>query len=215
MQPLVFMGGTFDPVHNGHLRTALELKQWLGVDQVCLIPSGAPVHRDEPGCTPRQRLAMVQQAVADEPALCADPREIESDAPSYSLLTLQALREERGPVCPIIMTMGMDAYQNLPGWHRWESLLEYAHILVLARPGYEGTDASEELQRFTRRHQAADVNELLTTPAGRVFIQELTPLGISATQIRQQIAQGQSPRYLLPEPVWHYICQHTLYGYHQ
>lgn len=214
MQPLVFMGGTFDPIHNGHLRTALELQQWLGVDQVCLIPSGAPVHRDEPGCTPRQRLEMVQLAVEGEPALSADPREIESDAPSYSLLTLQALRRERGPECPIIMTMGMDAYQNLPSWHRWDSLLDYAHILVLARPGYDGSDADDALLHLTRQHQANAVSELLTAPAGRVFIQELTPLGISATQIRHLVAQGQSPRYLLPEPVWHYIRQHTLYGYH-
>ncbi|GAA0791343.1 nicotinate-nucleotide adenylyltransferase [Marinobacterium sediminicola] len=213
MQPLVFMGGTFDPVHNGHLRTALELKQWLGVDQVCLIPSGAPVHRDEPGCTPLQRLEMVQLAVQDEPALCADPREIESDAPSYSLLTLQALRSERGSDCPIIMTMGMDAYQTLPSWHQWESFLDYAHILVLARPGYEKTGADEQLLRFTEAHQASAVSELLTRPSGRVHIQELTPLGISATQIRRLIAQGHSPRYLLPEPVWHYIQQHKLYGY--
>jgi nicotinate-nucleotide adenylyltransferase len=214
MQPLVFMGGTFDPVHNGHLRTALELKQWLGVDQVCLIPSGAPVHRDQPGCTPQQRLAMVHLAVRDEPALCADAREIESDEPSYSLLTLQALRRERGESCPIIMTMGMDAYQTLPGWYEWQSFLDYAHILVLARPGYEGTGSDARLADFTRRHQASEVGELLQQPAGRVHIQELTPLGISATQIRRLIAQGQSPRYLLPEPVWHYIQQHKLYGYH-
>lgn len=214
MQPLVFMGGTFDPVHNGHLRTALELQQWLGVDQVCLIPSGAPVHRDQPGCTPHQRLAMVQLAVADEPALCADAREIESDQPSYSLLTLQALRREQGPQRPIIMTMGMDAYQTLPSWHRWQSLLDYAHILVLARPGYDGAEADAGLLAYTRAHQAGAVSELLNAPAGRVFIQELTPLGISATQIRRLIAQGQSPRYLLPEPVWHYIRQHKLYGFH-
>ncbi|WP_010323610.1 nicotinate-nucleotide adenylyltransferase [Marinobacterium stanieri] len=214
MQPLVFMGGTFDPVHNGHLRTALELKQWLGVDQVCLIPSGAPVHRDEPGCTPQQRLEMVQLAVQDEPALAADAREIESDDPSYSLLTLKALRAERGADCPIIMTMGMDAYQTLPSWHQWQSFLDYAHILVLARPGYDGGDANAELLDFTGRHQAPAVDELLKAPSGRVFIQELTPLGISATQIRQLIAQGQSPRYLMPEPVWHYIQYNTLYGYH-
>ncbi len=214
MQPLVFMGGTFDPVHNGHLRTALELKQWLGVDQVCLIPSGAPVHRDEPGCTPRQRLEMVRLAVQDEPALTADAREIESDEPSYSLLTLQALRAERGEACPIVMTMGMDAYQTLPSWYQWQSFLDYAHILVLARPGYEGQDATEELLDFTRRHQASAVNELLDMPSGRVFIQELTPLGISATQIRHLVAQGQSPRYLMPEPVWHYIQQNSLYGFH-
>lgn len=214
MAPLVFMGGTFDPVHNGHLRTALELQQWLAVEQVCLIPSGAPVHRDQPGCTAQQRLEMVQWAVADEPALCADPREVESDEPSWTLLTLQALRQERGQDCPIIMTMGMDAFQTLDRWHRWQEFLQYAHILVIARPGYEATSLTSVLQIVLHQHGSPDYRLLLQRPAGLVHIQELTPLGISATQIRQLIASGQSPRYLLPEPVWHYIRQHELYGFH-
>jgi len=214
MAPLVFMGGTFDPVHNGHLRTALELQQWLGVEQVCLIPSGEPVHRDQPGCTAQQRLEMVRLAVADEPALCADAREIESDAPSYSLLTLQSLRQEHGLGRPIIMTMGMDAFQTLEHWHHWQAFLDYAHILVIARPGYADSDLSEVLQALLRRHRSRDPQVLLREPAGRIHVQELTPLGISATQIRALIASGRSPRYLLPEPVWHYIQQHKLYGYH-
>ncbi|MGD9858469.1 MAG: nicotinate-nucleotide adenylyltransferase [Marinobacterium sp.] len=214
MPPLVFMGGTFDPVHNGHLRTALELQQWLGVEQVCLIPSGEPVHRDRPGCTARERLEMVQLAVADEPALCADAREVEADEPSYSLLTLQSLRQERGSDCPIVMTMGMDAFQTLERWHRWQAFLDYAHILVIARPGYVDSDLSPVLQALLQQHRSRDHKELLGLPSGRIHIQELTPLGISATQIRQLIASGQSPRYLLPEPVWHYISQHELYGFH-
>lgn len=214
MSPLVFMGGTFDPVHNGHLRTALELQQWLGVEQVCLIPSGEPVHRVAPGCSARERLAMVQLAVADEPALCADAREVESDAPSYSLLTLASLRQARGDDCPIIMTMGMDAFQTLESWHRWEALLDYAHILVIARPGYRETDLSPTLRSLLQQHRSEDEQALLQRPAGLVYIQELTPLGISATQIRQLIAAGHSPRYLLPEPVWHYIRRHELYGFH-
>jgi len=214
MAPLVFMGGTFDPVHNGHLRTALELQQWLGVEQVCLIPSGEPVHRDQPGCTARQRLEMVQIAVADEPALCADAREVESDQPSYSLLTLQSLRQERGPEAPVVMTMGMDAFQTLDRWHRWQEFLDYAHILVIARPGYANSDLGPELRALLQRHRGHDPQALLQQPAGLICIQELTPLGISATQIRQLIEAGQSPRYLLPEPVWHYIRQHRLYGFH-
>lgn len=214
MEPLVFMGGTFDPVHNGHLRTALELQQWLGVEQVCLIPSGEPVHRDQPGCTPRQRLEMVQIAVADEPALCADAREVESDQPSYSLLTLQSLRQERGAEAPVVMTMGMDAFQTLDRWHRWQEFLEHAHILVIARPGYGNSDLAPVLQEYLQRHRCQNPQSLLRQPSGLICIQELTPLGISATQIRQLIASGQSPRYLLPEPVWHYIRQHRLYGFH-
>jgi nicotinate-nucleotide adenylyltransferase len=210
--PWVFMGGTFDPVHNGHLRTALELRQWLEVPQVCLIPSKTPVHRGTPGCTSAQRLEMLQLAVADEPALTVDDREIRSEQPSYSLLTLESLRAELGPDKPICMVMGMDAYQTLPSWHRWERFLDLGHIIVVARPGYR-FDPDAGLRRFTDRHAAESVRSLYRQPAGRVMIHELTPLSISATRIRQLIAAGESPRYLLPDAVWDYIRSNRLYGF--
>ncbi|GGC03954.1 putative nicotinate-nucleotide adenylyltransferase [Marinobacterium zhoushanense] len=210
--PFVFMGGTFDPVHNGHLRTALEIQQWLDIPEVCLIPSKMPVHRDEPGCSSEQRLAMVQLAVADEPCLCADAREILSDQPSYSLLTLESLRAELGPRRPLCMVMGMDAYLGLPSWHRWESFLDICHIIVVTRPGYGFPDDSQ-MRRFSDRHAAPSVETLKQLPAGRVLLHELTPLGISATQIRRLIAQGDSPRYLMPDAVWDYIQTNKLYGF--
>jgi len=210
--PYVFMGGTFDPVHNGHLRTALELRQWLDVARVCLIPSKMPVHRDIPGCTPEQRLEMLQLAVADEPTLTVDDREIRSDQPSYSLLTLESLRAELGPDKPICMVMGMDAYQTLPSWHQWQRFVDFAHIIVVGRPGYRFTPAPA-LRAFTERHGTDSVPSLHQQPAGRILIHELTPLGISATRIRQQIAQGESPRYLLPDVVWNYIQTNRLYGF--
>ncbi|MDI3323017.1 nicotinate-nucleotide adenylyltransferase [Pontibacterium granulatum] len=208
----VFMGGTFDPVHNGHLRTALEIQQWLDVPQVSLIPSKQPVHRDAPGCTSEQRLAMVDAAVADEPSLRADAREVTSDKPSYTLLTLQGLREELGAATPICMVMGMDAYLTLPGWHQWLEFLDYAHIIVVARPGYH-FEPDETMQGFTRAHRVNDTATLLSKPAGHVLIHEMTPLGISATQVRQLVTDGYSPRYLIPDPVWAYIQDNNLYGY--
>lgn len=208
----VFMGGTFDPIHNGHLRTALEIQQWLSIPQVSLIPSKQPVHRDAPGCTSEQRLAMVTAAVADEPALNVDPREVNSDQPSYSLLTLQGLREALGPSRPLCMVMGMDAYLSLSGWHRWEQFLDYAHLLVVARPGYQ-FQPNETMRAFTEAHQVTDKARLLAQPAGHVMIHEMTPLAISATQVRQLITDGHSPRYLLPDPVWAYIQEHNLYGF--
>lgn len=211
-EPWVFMGGTFDPVHNGHLRTALELRQWLEVAQVCLLPSRVPVHREQPGCSPEQRLRMLQLAVADEPGLMVDDREIRSDSPSYSLLTLESLRAELGPEKPICMVMGMDAYQGLPGWHQWERLLDLGHIIVVGRPGYPFAP-EPALTTFTERHRAEQMAELRLQPAGRVLIHELTPLGISATRIRQLIARGESPRYLLPDVVWDHIRENGLYGF--
>ncbi|WP_036185232.1 nicotinate-nucleotide adenylyltransferase [Marinobacterium lacunae] len=211
-EPFVFMGGTFDPVHNGHLRTALEIQQWLDLPQLCLIPSKMPVHRDEPGCTSEQRLAMVQIAVADEPRLCADDREILSDKPSYSLLTLESLREELGPQRSLCMVMGMDAYLGLPNWHRWERFLDLCHIIVVTRPGYSFQDDTQ-MRNFSDRHAAQSAETLRQMPAGRVLLHELTPLGISATQIRRLIAKGDSPRYLMPDAVWDYIQTNRLYGF--
>ncbi|MEM5535717.1 nicotinate-nucleotide adenylyltransferase [Neptuniibacter pectenicola] len=207
----VFMGGTFDPIHNGHLRTALELQQWMGVEKVCLIPSKDPVHRATPGRSAEQRLKMVELAVADEPALAADDREIKSKNPSYSLHTLESIRSELGADVPICMIMGMDAYQTLPHWHEWQRFTDFAHLIVVKRPGYSMPQC-DELTMFTEKHQAENLQQVLSTPAGFVLFHELTPIGVSATQIRQTIAQGHSPRYLFPDQVWHYIQDNRLYG---
>lgn len=209
-EAVAFMGGTFDPVHNGHLRTALEIRELLGIDQVRLIPCHLPVHREQPGCGAEDRLAMVALAVADEPGLVADAREIRSVEPSYSLTTLQSLRAELGPEAPLIMVMGMDAFLGLPDWYRWQELVDYAHILVVQRPGWDYLPCAQ-MADWTRRHRAARAAELTAGPAGRVLIHRLTPLGISATQVRECIRRGGSPRYLIPDPVWNYIRERGLY----
>ena len=212
VEPYVFMGGTFDPVHNGHLRTALELQQWLKVKQVTLIPSGEPVHRSEPSCSAKDRLAMVELAVADAASLQVDSREVDAHTPSYSALTLASLRQSLGPDKPICMVMGMDAYLSLPSWKDWHTFLSLCHIIAVARPGYAYT-ADDVMDDFTRHHQIELTDMLWQQPCGAVMIHELTPLGISATQIRNLVAQGKTPRYLTPDQVWEYIKQHQLYGY--
>lgn len=206
-----FMGGTFDPIHNGHLRTALELQQWLGVQQLSLIPSQVPVHREAPGCSAQQRLEMVQLAVNNEPGLVVDDREIRSDKPSFSLNTLISLREELGATPPICMIMGMDAYLTLPSWHRWGEFLDLGHIIVVQRPGFELPE-QHEMSTYTQEHAVMTPSELMQQPHGHVIMHELTPLGISATQVRTTIASGMSPRYLIPDAVWDYIKENRLYG---
>ena len=210
-QAFVFMGGTFDPIHLGHLRTALELKQFLDVEKVRLIPSKVPVHREEPNCSSDQRLAMLELAVANEPALMADTREILSTQPSYTLLTLQSIRDELGDDPSLCMVMGMDAYLSLPSWHQWERFLDLCHLVVVTRPGYEMPESSP-MYAYTLQNRVACASELFQVAAGKVLLQELTPLAISATQIRQEIARGYSPRYLLPDEVWQYIQENNLYG---
>lgn len=208
----VFMGGTFDPIHNGHLRTALEIEQWLGVNQVTLIPSKAPVHRLQPERTGQQRLDMVRLAVADEPGLFADDREVMSENASYTVLTLESFRREVGEKTPVCMVLGMDAYLSLPQWDRWQELLTLCHVVVVKRPGWVYAPC-EQMQDISRKHETKDLKRLLTSAAGHVIFRELTPLGISATQIRQLVRDGCSPRYLIPDAVWDYIQKNKLYGF--
>ncbi|MDO6563268.1 nicotinate-nucleotide adenylyltransferase [Amphritea sp. 1_MG-2023] len=207
----VFMGGTFDPIHNGHLRTALEIQQWLGVEQVTLMPSKAPVHRQQPLRSGQQRLDMVRLAVANEPALLADDREVISTDASYTVLTLESLRRELGETAPICMLLGMDAYLSLPHWDRWQELLTLCHIVVVKRPGWT-YEPCEQMAQLSAQHATEEMDRLLQSPAGCVIFRELTPLGISATQIRALINAGRSPRYLIPDAVWDYIQHNQLYS---
>ncbi|MEH6575900.1 MAG: nicotinate-nucleotide adenylyltransferase [Amphritea sp.] len=209
---LAFMGGTFDPIHNGHLRTALEIQQWLGIERVALMPSKAPVHRLAPGRSAQQRLEMLRIAVVDEPALYADEREVLSSQPSFTVLTLESLRRDLGGEVPICMVVGMDAFLSLPSWDRWTELLQLAHIVVVKRPGWV-YKPDEVMRRLTRTHEVTHKDKLMNSPAGHVIFHELTPLAISATQVRELISTGHSPRYLIPDGVWNYIQQQQLYGY--
>ena len=204
------LGGTFDPVHFGHLRTALELRQALGLAEMRLMPASLPPHREAPGSGAAHRLEMLRLAVAGEPALCVDDRELRRAGPSYSYDTLASLRQELGPARPLVMALGVDAFALLDTWHRWRELAGLASIAVISRPGaaLPASGPVAELLAARRCEPAA----LAGAPAGRIALLELTPLGISATQIRTLIAAGGTPRYLLPDPVWHYILQHQLYG---
>ncbi len=207
---VALLGGTFDPIHHGHLRLALELRDRLGFDQVRLTPCALPVHRESPGCSAHQRMEMVQLAVGHEPGLIIDDREVSADRPSYSFDTLQSLRSELGPQTPLAMVMGTDAFLQLDSWYRWQELLELCHILVVIRPGWH-LDPAHPMYSWYRQHRVDNVNTLQQSPAGSVLLQQLAALEISATAIRQQIVSGQSPRFLMPDSVWDHIRQQQLY----
>ena len=203
------MGGTFDPIHNGHLRTALEIREWLGVEKVWLMPSKRPVHRDLPGSTSSDRLTMVQCAVANDAGLACDPREVMSDQPSYQIF--ESLRQELGAQIPVCMTMGMDAFLSLDQWLRYDEYLAFCHIIVVARPGYD-FEPNATLVALLKKHQVASPEVMWQQPNGSIIVHQLTPLSISATQIRAISAQGLSPRYLVPDSVCQYIQEHKLYS---
>lgn len=207
---VAMLGGTFDPVHHGHLRTAVELRDRLGCDQLRLIPCYRPPHREAPSIAAEQRLAMVELAIAGEPGLRVDDRELKRDQPSYSIDTLASLRRELGPECGLVMVIGTDALLGLQRWHRWQELLQLAHIVVVRRPGWQ-LGADHPLAAWVDAHQVDTVEALRQTPCGRLLWLQLTPLAISATQIREEIQAGRTPRYLLPDAVLSYIEQHGLY----
>lgn len=203
------LGGTFDPIHFGHLRPALELLQELGLDHVRLLPAHVPPHRDVPHATPAQRRRMVELAVRDQPGLCLDDRELQRDGPSYMVDTLQSLRGEMG-ARPLCLMLGMDAFTSLPGWHRWEELIELAHLVVMRRPGWEASDEGP-LGALIRSRQVGQAAELARSAAGGLLFCTVTQLEISATYIRRQLSQGMNPRYLLPDRVLGYLRDEHIY----
>ncbi|OZG71954.1 nicotinate-nicotinamide nucleotide adenylyltransferase [Hahella sp. CCB-MM4] len=210
--PLVVLGGTFDPVHHAHLRTALEIQQLLGRDtEVQLLPCGDPRHRAAPHASARHRLEMLRLAVSFEPGLVVSDREVNRTGATYTVDTLIELREEEGPERPIIFVMGGDAFLSLPKWHRWVEIIQLAHIMVINRPNWSN-NGQGELSELLRRHTATNLNELTELPSGRIAECALTQLDISSTQVRALIKDGQSPRFLIPDLVLDYIRSHHLYG---
>lgn len=215
--PLGLFGGTFDPIHYGHLRLAEEAREALGLARVRFIPAGQPPHRATPMSAARHRLAMVQLAIANNPNFECDPAEAQSSAKSYTIHTLERLRSELGPTRPLVLILGADAFQGLPGWHRWRELLELAHIAVANRPGYAPhgrrwpAALSPELDALCAGRIGMPAEGLAQSPAGRVIPFDMTPLAISASLIRDLFAQGASTRYLAPDAVLDYIAEHQLY----
>ena len=203
-------GGTFDPVHIGHLRTALELKNALHLAEMRLIPSARPPHRTQPETSVEHRLAMLKLGVDSEPGLVADDRELLRKGPSYTLDTLAEIRAEVGPDITLCLCIGMDSLINLNQWHRWRELTNYAHIVTAARPGWHLPKEGEVLT-FARNHRAHEAAELQAMPAGKLLIVEMTMLPISATGIRQALQRGESIRYLVPDGIINYINQNQLY----
>jgi nicotinate-nucleotide adenylyltransferase len=199
MTPVGIFGGTFDPIHFGHLRTAFELLQALRLAEVRFVPAGNPPHRGVPLCDARHRLDMVRAAIADQPGFLVDDREVRREGPSYTVLTLRELRAEE-PGRPFCLIMGMDAFLGLPQWHEWRSLLELAHVVVAHRPGWTAPVAGT-LGELVATHAAQRVEDLHETVAGRILVRPVTQLEISSTDLRDLIVAGQDPRYLLPDAV--------------
>ena len=208
------LGGTFDPIHYGHLRLAEEMLELASLGQIRFVPAGTPPHRGVPQVSAQHRSAMVKLAIADQPAFVLDAREVERSGKCYTVDTLGELRAELGTEQPLCLLMGGDAFLQLHTWHEWERLFELAHIVVGYRPGFTLEErihtATPELQaHYQQRLCAARV--LSQQPAGGIAELAIPKLEISATLIRSRVAENRSIRYLLPNAVADYIHQHQLY----
>ncbi len=202
-------GGTFDPIHIGHLRMALELKQQLGLDEMRLLPAHRPPHRDAPQVSSAQRAEMLRIALRDCPDLQLDERELQREKPSYTYDTLNELRAELGNDVSLVLCMGEDAFAGLPNWYCWQELIGLAHLVVIARPGWAIPELGEARDLLVK-HQR-DVKSLDHEPAGSIVLLSPRLLPISATEIRTQIKAGNSAQFLVPDAVWNYIRTHNLY----
>ena len=202
-------GGTFDPVHFGHLRTAIEVQQAIGIEQVHLLPCGTPPHRGQPHASAEQRLKLLELAIADQAVLTIDERELRRDGPSFMVDTLRSIREDVADQ-PVCLVLGMDAFSGLESWHQWQAIPELAHLLVMQRPGSDWPE-SGVLAEWVKKRGTDDYPVLFKQSAGLICGVQVTQLEISSTGIRTLLAAGKSPRYLLPDTVLDYIQKNNWY----
>ena len=213
MTAIGILGGTFNPIHFGHLRMAQELADSLHLDSVRFIPAANPPHKDAPAITARHRAAMVQLGITGNSAFTIDERELNRTGASYTLDTLHSLRSELGNQVSITLFMGSDAFTKFDTWHRWQEIINLCHIALVQRPQLRGHEhkLSKSLETFLHNHYSENGDDLHNQAAGFVTMRQITALDISSTAIRQALQHGDSARYLMPDSVIDYINQHQLY----
>jgi nicotinate-nucleotide adenylyltransferase len=209
------LGGTFNPIHFGHLRMAQELADALKLAEVRFIPSANPPHKAAPTVSAQHRAEMVQLAIASNPLFKLDTRELDRKGASYTIDTLNILHTELGSKTALCLMMGSDAFTKLDSWHRWHELLNYCHIILVQRPKQHSSAKTEKLSdqmtAFLSEHYTENSDDLAEKSAGYIHMQAITAQDISATNIREKLAAGISTKYLMPDNVLAYIQQHQLY----
>ncbi|MDH4273704.1 MAG: nicotinate-nucleotide adenylyltransferase [Gammaproteobacteria bacterium] len=212
MRAIGIFGGTFDPIHYGHLRSAWEVYQALRLQEIRMVPCRIPPHRTHPAVTPERRAELVAAALAGQTALTLDIRELVREGPSYTVDTLVSLREELGYATPMCLIVGSDAFFALETWHQWPRLFELAHVVVMHRAGARmRVTPGSALAAAVEARQTTCSEALHLAPAGHIYVQAVTALSISASQIRALIQRGERPQYLTPQQVINLITLHGLY----
>lgn len=210
MRTIGLLGGTFNPIHLGHLRMAQELAETLNLNEVRFIPSANPPHKPAPDISAEHRAAMVQLAIANNPLFTFDNRELRRTGASYTIDTLQSLRSELGADVSLVLFMGSDAFTKFHTWHRWQEIINLCHIALVQRPLASKEPLPKILETFLHNHYSENTQDLHETNAGFVTMQAITPLEISSTAIRNALQNKRSARYLTPQCVLDYIEQHQL-----
>ncbi len=201
VRPIGVFGGTFDPIHLGHLRPVLETCDALALREVRIVPCGEPPHRGAAHAPAALRRRLVEAAIVGETRFVLDARELERPGPHYTVDTLAAMRAEFGAATPLVLLIGADAFAALDRWHRWQELIELAHFAVLLRPGAALPEAGPVAALLAAR-RVASAALLALQPAGSIWLQPVTQLPISSSQLRELLARGASVRYLVPDAVW-------------
>jgi nicotinate-nucleotide adenylyltransferase len=216
IRPIGILGGTFDPIHHGHLRIAQEALEQCDLAQVRFVPCGTPPHRPTPQASAKSRWKMVRLALNGHPDFVVDVREVFRTDPCYTVDTLTTLRAELGARQPLCLILGADAFLQLHTWHEWKRLFGLAHIVVLQRAGCQPlgnamNSADSTLQTEYRTRLAPGIRALHESPAGAIFVADMPSLEISSTDIRRRCAEGKNVRYLVPNTVANYININSLY----
>lgn len=210
MKPIGVFGGMFDPIHYGHLRTAHELHELLGLERVVFLPAGDPPHRAAPLADAATRLAMVRASIDDDPRFLVDDRELRRAGPSYTILTLAEMRAERGAQ-PLVLIMGMDAFAGIDRWHRAAELLSLAHIVIALRPRADEPRTGLAAE-WLRSRRCDEPSRLAASPAGMVYVSAGTQIDLSSSSVRDVVAAGRDPRYLMPEAARRIILEAGSYA---
>ncbi len=209
-KPIGILGGTFDPIHHGHLRLALEAYYNLQLAEVRFLPLNNPAHRDQPFANSKQRTAMLKLAIDNVEGLVLDQRELKRDTISYTIDTLHSLRDEF-PDTPLCLLMGFDAFAFLDSWKDWRNLLDYSHIIVASRHEGSSSQLNASISNLLNSYEATSIEELHNKNNGLIFNMQISLLNISSSDIRRRIVANEQPRYLVPDSVNHYIQQKKLY----
>ncbi len=207
--PLLLIGGTFDPVHYGHLQPGLEVAESIGADEIRLIPNRQPPHRNRPQTPERARLDMCNLAAKVDSRFVVDERELKRDSWSYTADSLIELSKEE-QTRPLCFTMGIDAFLHFDQWHRWQELLKYAHLIIMSRPGYEAKFNSS-LSAYIEQHKTKALDDIKRKLNGHIYFVATSELMISSTTIRQRLANDLNCRCLMPNKVYDYILDNDLY----